>query len=120
MTTDREQRDCKCLSVSKDCKLLQMDSKFLSGQTLNVNSVFVNYAHIVKGEPQKKGISPDIVQHQKLKYVKDISFVGHLSFVQPITNFPAATRSTCRGKTAPETWDSTDWYQNPTIGGDPS
>ena len=51
-------------------------------------SVVVNQAHIVKGQPQKKGISPDIVQHHKLKYVKVVSCVDHLSFVQNVANVP--------------------------------
>ena len=60
-----EQRDGKCLSVSTDRKVVQRDSKML-----------------------KKGLSPDIVQHQKLKYVKNVSYVSRLSFVQNVANIP--------------------------------
>ena len=51
-----------------------------------VNAVVVNHAHILKGQPQRKGVSLAIVQRQKLKYVKNVSCVGHLSFVLPVTN----------------------------------
>ena len=37
---------------------------------------------------QKKGSSPDIAQQKSSKYVKDVSYVGHLRFVQNVTNIP--------------------------------
>ena len=44
--------------------------------TSSVNSVIINHAHIVKGQPQKKGISPVVVsQHQELKHVNNVSCV---------------------------------------------
>ena len=72
-------------------------------QTLNVNSVAASYVLIVGG-PQKKSLSPDVVQQKALKYVKDVSCVSDLSFVPNITNVPVVapeSRSTYRGPIAP-------------------
>ena len=58
-------------------------------QTLSntVNSVAVTHACIVKGQPQKNGISQGVVrQHQFLKYVNNVSCVDQLSFLKPVTN----------------------------------
>ena len=44
---------------------------------VNVNSVVVNHAHIVQGQPQKKGVSSAIVRHQSLKYVNNVSYVDN-------------------------------------------
>ena len=53
-----------------------------SCQTLNVNS-------LVAGQLQKRGLSPVIVQQAKpLKYVKDVSCVDQLSFVQNVRKVP--------------------------------
>ena len=45
---------------------------------VNVNSVVVNHAHIVQGQPQRKGVSPAIIRRQSLKYVNNISCVDQL------------------------------------------
>ena len=66
----------------------------MSGQTVNcqsivnANSVVVNHAHIVQGQPQTKGISPAIVRHQSLKYVSNVSCVDQLSSVKLASNVP--------------------------------
>ena len=45
---------------------------------LNVDSCVAN-AHIVTGLPQKKGVNPNAYQiYTEIKYVKDVSCVGHL------------------------------------------
>ena len=62
----------------------------------------------------KKGLSPNIVQQKSLKYVKEVSCVDHLSFVQNVTNVPVGARlcrslefcpecnkCPCRGQIAP-------------------
>ena len=54
--------------------------------TLNVDSHVAN-AHIVTGLPQRKGVNPNICQlYTEIKYVKDISCVGHLPSVKLVTN----------------------------------
>ena len=55
----QQPKDCKLVSVSPDTSF-QRDSKLLS--LVNVNSVVVNHAHIIQGQPQRKGISPAIVR----------------------------------------------------------
>ena len=70
-------------------------------QTFNVNSPVANYVLIVGGLPQKKGVIPDIVKKMFrlllvsllgvsiiLKYVKDVSCVDYLCFVQNFRNSP--------------------------------
>ena len=55
---------------------------------LNVNLCVAN-AHIVTGLPQKKDVNPTYYQmYTEIKYVKDVSCVGHLSSVNPVTNAP--------------------------------
>ena len=58
--------------------------------TLNLNvDLCVANAHIVTGLPQRKGINPNCCQmYTEIKYVKDVSCVGHLSSVNLVTNAP--------------------------------
>ena len=57
--------------------------------TLNLNVDFcVANAHIVTGLPQKKGVNPNCQICTEIKYVKDVSCVGHLSSVNLVTNAP--------------------------------
>ena len=57
--------------------------------TLNLNVDFcVTNAHIVTGLPQRKGINPNCQMYTEIKYVKDVSCVGHLSSVNLVTNAP--------------------------------
>ena len=56
----QQPKDCKLVSVSPDRTSFQRESKLLS--LVNVNSVVVNPAHIIQGQPQRKGISPAIVR----------------------------------------------------------
>ena len=58
--------------------------------TLNLKVDFcVANAHIVTGLPQRKGINPNCCQmYTEIKYVKDVSCVGHLSSVNLVTNAP--------------------------------
>ena len=54
--------------------------------TLNVDSHVAN-AHIVTRLPQRKGVNPNICQlYTEIKYVKDVSCVGHLPSVKLVTN----------------------------------
>ena len=53
---------------------------------LHVNS-FVANVHSVTGLPQKKGVNPNYCHnHAEIKYVKDVSCVGHLSSANTVTN----------------------------------
>ena len=46
-------------------------------------------AHSVTGLPQKKGVNPNYCYNQtEIKYVKDVSCVGHLSYANLVTNVP--------------------------------
>ena len=56
--------------------------------TLNVDSHVANaHRHIVTGLPQRKGVNPNICQlYTEIKYVKDVSCVGHLPSVKLVTN----------------------------------
>ena len=57
---------------------------------LNVDSHVAN-AHIVTGLPQRKGINPTFCQmYTEIKYVKNVTCVGHLSSVNLVTNAPHA------------------------------
>ena len=59
-------------------------------ETVNllVNS-FVANAHSVTGLPQKKSIIPNYCHnYTEIKYVKDVSSVGHFSSVNLVTNVP--------------------------------
>ena len=66
-----------------------------SGQTLKTcqpvinfpDSVVVNHAHIVKGQPQKKGVSLAVIrQCQPLKYVNNVSCIDQLCSVKNTPN----------------------------------
>ena len=53
---------------------------------LLVNSCVTN-AHSVIGLPQKKGVNPNYCHNcTEIKYVQDVSYVGHLSSVNLVTN----------------------------------
>ena len=58
--------------------------------SLLVNSCVAN-VHSVKGLPQKKGVIPNYCHnYTEIKYVRDVSCVGHLSSVNFVTNVPTA------------------------------
>ena len=55
---------------------------------LNVDFCVAN-AHIVTGLPQRKGVIPNCCQmYTEIKYVKNVSCVGHLSSANLVTNAP--------------------------------
>ena len=59
-------------------------------ETVNllVNSCVEN-AHSVTGLPQKKGVIPNYCYNStEIKYVKDVSCLGHLSSVNLVINAP--------------------------------
>ena len=73
-------------------KNLSVTSKRLTVK-LHVISCVVSPVHFVKGYPQKKGVN--CLNYTEIKYVKDISCIGHLS------QMSLFSRSTCRGQIAP-------------------
>ena len=75
--------------------------------TLNLNIDFcVANAHIVTGLPQRKGVNPNACQmYTEIKYVKDVSCVGHLSSVNLVTNAPHAVIDPPVGARLHQCWE---------------
>ena len=75
--------------------------------TLNLNvDFFVANAHIVTGLPQRKGINPNCCQmYTEIKYVKDVSCVGHLSSVNLVTNAPPVVTNPPVGARLQKCWE---------------
>ena len=65
-----------------------MTSKSETVFLVRVNS-FVANVHSVTGMPQKKGVNPNYCHNiTEIKYVNDVSCVGHLSATNNVTNVP--------------------------------
>ena len=75
--------------------------------TLNLNVDFcVANAHIVTGLPQKKSVNPNACQlYTEIKYVKDVSCVGHLSSVNLVTNAPPVVMDPPVGARLHKSWE---------------
>ena len=75
--------------------------------TLNLNVDFcVANAHIVTGLPQRKCINPNCCQmYTEIKYVKDVSCVGHLSSVNLVTNAPPVVTNPPVGARLHKFWE---------------
>ena len=75
--------------------------------TLNLNVDFcVANAHIVSGLPQRKAINPNFCQmYTEIKYVKDVSCVGHLSSVNVVTNTPPVVTNPPVGARLQKCWE---------------
>ena len=81
-------------SVWRDIKICQT--------VTNVNSLVVNPAHIVQGQPQKKGTSSAVVrQCELLKYVNNVSCINQLCSVKHTKCSNCCKRFACRGRTRP-------------------
>ena len=79
--------ECKLCSVPSHRTRVWKDIKDLSDFTRSCKLNCATHAHIVKGQPQKKGVSPAVVrQRQSLKYVNNVSCVNHLSSVNLVPN----------------------------------
>ena len=73
--------------------------------TLNVDSHVAN-AHIVTGLPQRKGVNPNICElYTEIKYVKDVSCVGHLPSVNLVTNAQHAVLDPPVGARLSQCWE---------------
>ena len=87
----------------------------MSGQIgLNPSSVIAGdkkvtvYSHVdfVTGLPQKKGLNPNYCHNcTKIKYVKDVSCVGHLSSANLITNVPTVAIDPPTGARLHKFWE---------------
>ena len=73
-------------TLSPKCTNKTID--FQTKNSLSVNLNVVKHVLSVKGQSQKKDVSPVIVTscQEKLKSVKSASFVTHLSCIQPVKN----------------------------------
>ena len=72
---------------------------------LNVDSCVAN-AHIVTGLPQRKGVNPNACQiYTEIKYVKDVSCVGHLCSVNLVTNAQHAVIDPPVGARLQQCWE---------------
>ena len=79
------------ICVRQDRKFQPFTSVSSKRETVNlhVNSCVVNIVLFAKGYPQKKGVNPSYCYHcQRIKYVKDVSCVDHLSCRNLVTNVP--------------------------------
>ena len=73
--------------------------------TLNVDSHVAN-AHIVTWLPQRKGVNPNTCQlYTEIKYVKNVSCVGHLPSVNLVTNVPHAVLDPPVGARLNQCWE---------------
>ena len=88
---------CRDKGIGEDYCVLKKDCSICKGftpeqihqlSTLNLNVDFcVANAYIVTGLLQRKGVNPNCCQmYTEIKYVKDVSCVGHLSSVNLVTN----------------------------------
>ena len=78
-----------------------------SSKTVNllVNSCDTN-AHSGTRLPQKKGVNPNYCHnYTEIKYVKDVSCVGHLSSVNLVTNVPTAAIDLLVGARLHQFWE---------------
>ena len=72
---------------------------------LPVNSCVTN-VHSVTGLPQKKGVNPNYCYHYtEIKYVKDVSCVGHLSSANIVTNAPTVAINPPVGARLHQFWE---------------
>ena len=75
------------MAGKKDC--LFVTSKKEAVNVLPVNSCpVVTHVHFANRYPQKKGVNLDSGYCQEIKYMNDVSRVGHLSSLKCVTNVP--------------------------------
>ena len=89
-------KDCACVpgQLGLNPSPVMAKNRDLSSKSdtvnLLINSCIAN-AHSVTRLPQKKGVNPNYCHnYTDIKYVKDVSCVGHLSSVNLVTNVPTA------------------------------
>ena len=72
---------------------------------LHVNSCVAN-VHSITGLPQKKAVNPNYCYHyREIKYVKDISCVGHLSSANIVTDVPTVAINPPVGARLHQFWE---------------
>ena len=94
-------RDCKLVLVSPDRTCVWRDSKLLSVK--NISSVVVKDAHIVQGQPQRKGVSPAIVRQS---HAVNVSCVDQLCSVKHVPNVPNGTQNLPVGARLNQFWET--------------
>ena len=63
-------------------------------------------AHSITGLPQKKGVNPNYCHNcTEIKYVKDVSCVGHLSSANLVTNVPTVAIDPPEGARLHKFWE---------------
>ena len=83
----------------------QMNSVCVTGQG-DLDPVPVANAHIVTGLPQRKGVNPTFCQmYTEIKYVKNVSCVGHLRSVKLVTNAQHAVLDPPVGARLNQCWE---------------
>ena len=81
-------KDCICVPGELGLNPSPVTSSKSETVNLLVNSCVAN-AHSVTGLPQKKGVNPNYCHnYTEIKYVKDVSCVGHLNSANLVTNAP--------------------------------
>ena len=86
----------------------------MSGETVKVcqtvtnvvNSVVVNHAHIVQGQPKKKNLSPAVVRHLLLKHVNNVSCVDQLCSVKHLQNVQTVAQDLPVGARLNQFWET--------------
>ena len=90
-------KNCACVSsqIGLNPSPVMAGNRDLTSKSETVN-LFVNScvanAHSVVGLPQKKGVIPNYCHnYTEIKYVKDVSCLGHLSSVNLVTDVPTVS-----------------------------
>ena len=77
-----------------------------SEKNSHVNSCVVNLVHSVTRLPQKKGVIPNYCQnYTEIRYVKDVSCVGHFSSLNLVTNVPTVALDLPVGARLYQLWE---------------
>ena len=104
-------KDCACvpgqLGLNPSPVMAKNGDLSSKSETVNllVNSCVGN-AHPVNGLPQKKGINPNYFHnYTEIKYVKDVSCVGHLSSANLVTNVPTVAIDSPVGARLHQFWE---------------
>ena len=96
----------KRVQFSQSPKCTNKTIDFQTRNSLSVNLNVVKHVLFVKGQSQKKDVSPVIVTpgQEKLKSVKNASFVTNLSCVQPVKNVATNQAVGARLQSFWQTW----------------
>ena len=101
-----ELKDSKTCSAYSASQFYRKDIETQDSLSVSLNAV--SHVNFVKGQSQKKDVSPVIVPNykEKLKYVKGVSCVTQLSCVQPVTNVKNAAQNLPAGARLQNFWQT--------------